>query len=355
MEPELPLERLFLHLVNDRGFSLTVRDYQDALRALALGYGGGDRQSLLHLLETLWVRSDEESRQLNLLFREIPLPTDEEIAAWTGEEVQTVQEAEEDRRESGGEEETPSEETQVPQIQFSAPTQAGLGLPQAQADPSGREPFILHPRPPVSLRSLIVTWRRFRRASRSGPKVELDLAATIAEQSRRGFLAQPILVAARRNLARLVVLVDASPSMTAWRPLNSALAESLRESRLGLAALYYFHNVPDERLYARETLTGPVPVEELLERHSGSTLLIVSDAGAARGRRDRERIETTRQFLDRVSGQWQPVAWVNPMPRRRWKGTSADRIARFPSLSMTELTEDGLAQAIDILRGQRSA
>ncbi len=354
MESELPLESLFLYLVNDRGLSLTVRDYQDALRALALGFGGRDRRSLLHLLETLWARSDEESRQLNLLFHGIPIPTDEEVAAWTGQETDPKQTAD-DHREGCDDRETPVDETQVPQIEFSAPTQTGLGLPQAQVIPSGREPFILQPRPPVSLRSLIVIWRRFRRALRSGPKVELDLGATIAEQSRRGFLDQPVLVPARRNLARLVVLVDVSPSMTAWQPWNPILAESLRESRLGLAVLYYFHNVPGERLYATDTLTGPGSTEDLLERHADSTLLIVSDAGAARGRRDRERIETTSRFLDRVSGQWQPVAWVNPMPRRRWKGTSADRIARFPNLTMTELTEDGLVQAIDLLRGQRSA
>lgn len=354
METELPLERLFLHLVKDRGFPLTVRDYQDALRALALGHGGADRQSLLWLLETLWVRTEEESRQLNLLFREIPRPTNEEIAELIGQPLppaQTVQDAKEDVPPG----ERADEPAQVPQIQFSASTQSGLGLPQAQIEPSGREPFILHPRPPVSLRSLIVTWRRFRRALRSGPKVELDLAATIAEQSRRGYLTQPVLVPARRNLARLVVLVDASPSMAAWRSLHPALSESLREGRLGLAALYFFHNVPDEQLYETEMLTGAVSLGELLERHTGSTLLLVSDAGAARGRRDRERIEGTRQFLERVSGLWQPVAWVNPLPRRRWKGTSAERIARFPGLGMTELTEDGLVQAIDLLRGRRSA
>lgn len=354
MGPELPLERFFLHLVNDRGFPLTVRDYQDALRALALGHGGRDRQSLLQLLETLWTRTEEESRQLNLLFREIPFPSGEEIAAWMGEES-GPEAADEDRGESGEEQARPAEEIQVPQIQFSSPTQVGLGLPQAQVDSSGREPFILHPRPPVSLRSLIVTWRRFRRALRSGPRIELDLAATIEEQSRRGYLARPVLVATRRNLARLVVLMDVSPSMAAWRTLIPALSESLRESRLGLAALYYFHNVPDESLYEKETLTGPVSIDELMERHAGSTLLIVSDAGAARGPGDRERLQETRRFLDRVSGTWQPVAWVNPMPRRRWKGTSADRIARIPGLAMTELTEDGLVQAIDILRGRRSA
>lgn len=355
METGLPLESLFLHLVHEKGFPLTIRDYLDALRALQLGRGSGGRENLRWLLTMLWARTDEEVRTLDQVFREIPFPTDEEVAEWTG---QDLAEPTEESRESQEKMETTgqrAEPSQVPQIQFAAPTQTGLGLPQAQVAPSGREPFILQPRPPVSLRSLIVTWRRFRRALRTGPRVELDIAATIAEQARRGVLAGPVLVPARRNLARLIVLADVSPSMVAWRSLNPTLAESLRESHLGLGTVYYFHNVPDERLYQRETLTLPVRLTELLDRHGASTLLIVSDAGAARGRRDRERISETRQFLDRVSPVWQPVAWVNPLPRRRWKGTSAERIARFPNLSMTELTEDGLVRAIDVLRGQRSA
>jgi uncharacterized protein with von Willebrand factor type A (vWA) domain len=148
--------------------------------------------------------------------------------------------------------------------------------------------------------------------------------------------------------------MDVSPSMAPWRSLNRLLAESLREGRLGLAARYYFHNVPD-RLFETETLTRPVPLDTAFEQTGASTLLVISDAGAARGRRNRGRIAATKALLEKIAGRWQPVAWANPMPRPRWPGTSAERIARFPGLAMSEMTEDGLVQAIDVLRGQRSA
>jgi hypothetical protein len=351
MDSELPLEGLFLHLVR-RGFPLTFRDYQDVLRALATGRGLLTRERLLWLLETLWTRTDEEKRQLHLLFRDFPFPDEEEIAVWAGQEKTEEETADPTAEETGTIGAT--EQTKVPQIQFTAPGQSGLGLPRAQVVPDGSERFVLQPRPQVSLRSLIVTWRRFRRASRTGAKTELDLAATIAEQCRRGALIHPVLVPARRNQARLVVLVDTSPSMAPWRTMNRLLAESLRESRLGLGALYYFHNVPD-RLFEAETLTRPVSLDTAFELHGASTLLVVSDAGAARGRRTRGRIAGTKTLLERIAGRWQPVAWANPMPHHRWNGTSAERIARFPGLSMSELTEDGLVQAIDVLRGQKSA
>jgi uncharacterized protein with von Willebrand factor type A (vWA) domain len=100
------------------------------------------------------------------------------------------------------------------------------------------------PRTPVTLRALVIAWRRFRLAQRTGPRTELDIAATIAEKCRRGRLIEPALVAARRNQARLVLLVDASASMEPWRPLSRLLAESLDRSQLAHAALYFFDNVP---------------------------------------------------------------------------------------------------------------
>jgi len=207
----------------------------------------------------------------------------------------------------------------------------------------------------MSQRAMIVTWRRFRRALRTGPKVELDMAATVLEQSRRGILTAPVLVPARRNLARLIVLVDAGPAMAAWRTLSPAIAESLLEGHLGLGMLYFFHEIPGERLYERDNLTHPVRLDHLLERHGASSLLIVSDAGAAQGLRDQERIGETRRFLEQVADLWRPVAWANPLPRKRWKGTPAERIALLPHVAMTELSEDGLVKAIDVLRGHRSA
>jgi uncharacterized protein with von Willebrand factor type A (vWA) domain len=351
---ELALEGVFLHLVK-RGFRLSVRDLQNGLRALEAGYGVCSREDLQWLCEALWARSEEEVQALHHFFREFPLPRVAEVAALTGRPQPEA--SAQDTRAGAGDGPRTKEQDPVLVPQYGPATGSGAGLPTAQVT-GAEEPFILSPRPAVSLRSLIVTWRRYRRPQRSGPRVELDLDATIAEQARRRILAEPVMVPARRNQARLTILVDVSPSMSPWHNLHGLVAESLHAGLLAQGALYYFHNVPGEHWYETESLTSPVPVQDLTDgKKPGQTqspLLVVSDAGAARGSSGADRVQDTAGFLVQIAGAWQPVAWVNPMPRRRWVGTTADQIARLKGLSMVELTEDGLTQAIDILRGQRT-
>jgi uncharacterized protein len=149
----------------------------------------------------------------------------------------------------------------------------------------------------------------------------------------------------------MVVLVDAGPGMLPWRGLQEALPASLREGQLGEWAVYYFHEIPGETLYRDEHFLHPEPRKHVVRKHVGSTLLVVSDAGAARGTRSRAREEGVRALLADAGAHWRAVAWVNPMPRARWKGTSAERIARETRVPMFELTEDGLVEAVDVLRG----
>lgn len=63
----------------------------------------------------------------------------------------------------------------------------------------------------------------------------------------------------------------------------------------------------------------------------------------------------TRTWLqgEKLRPDWHPVAWLNPMPRHRWAGTTAARIAALPGLAMAELCQDGLIEAVDCLRGKR--
>jgi hypothetical protein len=352
MEPELVLRGVFAHLVG-HGVPLGVRDYLDALRALRAGHGGYTRVRLLWLCRALWARTDAEARAITLLFDQLPLPSDEEVAALCGLEAPQPAPA----RLSRDPVETPAAPAaEAPPepgvgVSFAPPAQGGVGLPRARGEPASGELFILTPRPVVPLRSLVIVWRRFRAALRAGPPVELNLEATIDAKCRTGLLTAPALVPARRNQARVVVLVDASPSMQPWRDLGEVMRASLRQSQLGGWALRFFVNVPDE-LYADERLCRPEPVERLLREHPESTLLVVSDAGAARGRRGGERADETARFLARVSPSWRPAAWVNPMPRARWKGTAAERVAALRGVSMFEMTDDGLVQAVDVLRGR---
>lgn len=214
-EPSLPLEGLYLHLVRN-GFPLSVRDHRDALAMLRLGHGLHRRDELCWLCETLWARTDQERLRLKRLFRAFPWPEPEavqDLSGTSGAAAGVLESRTGGAGASSGAAAAAATPEQSPTIEFAGPGETGVALPRAVWRAAGGEAFIFAPRPAIALRSFIVAWRRFRRAQRSGPKTEPDLDATIAEQCRRGLLAGPVLLPARRNQARMVVLVDASPSM----------------------------------------------------------------------------------------------------------------------------------------------
>ena len=347
----LPLEGLFLHLVRN-GFLLSVRDYEDALTALRLGHGTLTRARLQWLCENLWAHTDEEKIRLAKLFRDFPQPTPEAIRTMTGAHDSAPGPGaigETDAKHSHEQ-----EVTQAPLIEFTtAEESGGIGLPQAAVPSTLLQPHILTPRPAVGFRQMIVAWRRFRLAHRTGPKVHLDIDATIAETCRHGTLTDLVLVPARRNEARMMVLFDASPSMAPWHATSETVAASLAQSQLGHAAIYYFDNDPREDLFESNQLTRSKPLELVTRQHPGCALIVIGDGGAGRGRTDRKRVHSTRQFVEMVrDASWWPIAWLNPMPRQRWAGSSAAQIAAIPGLAMFELNEDGLIAAVDHLRGK---
>lgn len=355
MESDLVLIGLFRHLV-ERGFPLGLRDYRDALFALRSGEGALQRERLLWLCRTLWARTDEEATWIERLFREFPRPSEAELAPWLAPEPPATGAAPQSsaaRRDSA---QTPSPATQeIPELRFQSAGQTGAALPRAVLAAGVEEPFVYTAWPIVSLRSMIICWRRFRRTQRAGRSAEVDVAATVQEKCRTGVLRSPVFAPARQNQARVLVLVDASASMSPWAGFFRILEESLAESRLRWSRVLYFENVPSDELYETESFLRPVAVQTLLRENPGTPLMVVSDAGAARGGSNRKRVRSTREFFAAAGAAWRPAAWVNPMPRARWAATSAEQIARIPHLSMLELNEEGMLAAVDTLRGLRGA
>jgi hypothetical protein len=81
-----------------------------------------------------------------------------------------------------------------------------------------------------------------------------------------------------------------------------------------------------------------------------SARAVSSDAGAARGYRAKERSRGTIRFLAQLRRYTTLIAWLNPMPKHRWVGNSAEIIAH--SVPMFQMDNDGLSNAIDVVRGQ---
>lgn len=354
MTAAIPLEALFFQLVHE-GFPLGIRDLNEALCALEAGFGAGNRENLMWLCRALWARTEEEDRRIGILFQQyLPRPTAAEVATLTGRPLpEKPPETGAAPREDPAARDPSNQQPNAPALEISGAEQpGGIGLPKAAVAASRGESFILAPKPLVPLRSCVIAWRRYRRPLRSGPKVELDLEQTIAAKAAKGFLPAPVLVSRRGNQARVVLLVDSGPSMASWAYSTAMLVESLRESRLGVSAVFYFHEAPD-RLFERPGLTGTLTLRAALERFPDTPVVIASDSGSARAGFDQRRIRATRESLGRFGLSWRPVAWLNPMPKARWRGTSAASIAKIPGVSMLPFNTDGLIQAIDLLRGQR--
>lgn len=115
--------------------------------------------------------------------------------------------------------------------------------------------------------------------------------------------------------------------------------------------VFYFHNIIASSVYEDFRLTTPVSLNKVLaDCDNNTSVLIVSDAGAARGHRHKERVFSTTETLFRIRQHTNLIAWLNPIPKERWEGTSAQIISL--SVTMFQLDTEGLNNAIDVVRGQ---
>jgi hypothetical protein len=155
------------------------------------------------------------------------------------------------------------------------------------------------------------------------------------------------------NRAQLLLLIDQNGSMMPLHQFTREVVETaLYESGLpdGHVSACYFQNVPADYVYQDIFLTQPIELEAVLATcDSNTSVLVVSDAGAARGYRRLERIRATVRFLSRLRYTTQLCAWLNPIPIDRWQGNSAEMIANL--VPMFQMDNDGLSNAIDVIRG----
>ena len=198
---------------------------------------------------------------------------------------------------------------------------------------------------------MATAWRHLRQLKRSGAVDELDVEATIQDFGRYGFFRGPVLRPRRKNQVRLLVLVDRQGSMQPFEAfMESALSSILKGGLLGRTHVFYFHDCPEEFVYETPALTRARKLNQVLQTYgqNGSTV-IFSDAGAARRDYERKRVALTREFLLKLSAYTYRYAWLNPLPQKRWAGTTAEDIARLAP--MFPLERDGLDDAVNILRG----
>ena len=362
-----------------RQLALGCDDLLALRQALGAGFGLASRDELVELCVTLWAKSPTEAAMVRMLFERRQLP-DWAVLVGTAAAGPT-----------GGPEAGAG--LPVPGPAGSSPQPAGAveapltvartkvaGVPRLPARPTRQ--FVLAPQFPLSSRAVAQTFRRLRQPVREGPATELDVDATTERRARTGLASPPVLVPRRRNRARLILLVDRQGSMSPFHPYLDHLRDAIVEdSKLDTVYEGYFHDSPvdraDPRVLARLSgmfptldsvlasirpsargivfgdplLRKPVRLGRLLDDASDARgAVIVSDAGAARQSYDAERLVASVAFARELRRRNVALAWLNPVPREGWAGTTAAELARH--VPMFALDGEGLHRAVDVLRGR---
>ena len=350
-DPRTLLLDLFLRLRRS-GAVLGIGELLAALRAADAGWAKGGTEAIKELAKLLWCHSLDESAALDQLWQAVmtqkPLPPPPTV----GESGNTgIQSDGKKLRDLQTEDPPPASEVETPPPS-SSPQMTPFALRTPVDDIDSRSRSDLEAYWPVSRRSMIYAWQYLRRNVADGPADVLDVDATIERAARQGFYVEPVFRRRTTNKAQLLLLVDQGGSMVPFHRFTRDLVDTAcRESSLEKVEVFYFHNVPPATVRRDPHLTDPVSWDQIVGACTADTsVLLVSDAGAARGYRRLDRIRATTECLGQLKQRTTLLAWLNPMPNTRWPSSSAQIIAHL--VPMYPMDPDGLSNAIDVLRGQ---
>jgi uncharacterized protein with von Willebrand factor type A (vWA) domain len=338
---------LFTRL-HDSGFNIGVGELLALHRAVEGGWGNASPDELRRVARLIWCNSRQEQAEFDLQWQALAAASRLGAAAPRPEPPAPTPAPEREPMEPPTSYQPP--ESRAPLERHPELAALPVRAPFTPAPVTGEESIQSYW--PLSRRAMVYAWRYLRRPVADGPADVLDVAATVAHTAQQGFYLAPVYRPRVRNHAHLLLLVDQGGSMAPFHRFTRDLVESAQQgSTLARVEVYYFHNVFAERVYRDPQRTDALPLDAALaECDAETSVLIVSDAGAARGRRDRARIRLTALALADLKSRTPLLAWLNPMPRTRWRGASAEIIAGLAP--MHPMDADGLSAAIDQLRGQ---
>lgn len=207
---------------------------------------------------------------------------------------------------------------------------------------------------PVSERFIEQTIRSLRFRSKGIGIPVIDIAATVEQVAKQGYVEDWEKGEEDGFVTRWTLMIDTGGSMSPFQDLCNAIVHSVNNSSMkNEGDVYYFTNVASRNIYLNADQTRIMPMRQLSEG-SPRNILIISDAGAARGEFRQQRVDRTYEMLYRLRRH--RVAWLNPIPMSRWKNTSAAKIASYVKMfEPGNDNSDTLGNIVQVLKAKKFA
>lgn len=380
--PSLPLYNFF-HALRKNGFSLGIAEYHALIEALQCGFGldkekgWRNEKRLFRLCKLLWLKPNQSQFVFKSLFDDHFKKMNWENKA--SKEEDTKQEEKEvenpsdepDFKDPQLNQNTLSEEENKPQnqlnnlpktplVKYVLGSGDGESIQLSASQKPKKKFFFSNNYFDISQRQMLQVCRFLPLKQASKNQQEIDIEASIQVFAEKGVVFQPVFQKKERVVNNVLLLIDNGGSMIAFEQLADTFATALRdafqthkEANKQQIAQYYFYNLPEEYVYKNASHTAHKKMEDLTNNFlsAHSSVIIISDAGAARGGNSTARFKKTLRFILKVKKASEKIVWLNPMPEKRWKGTTAERIARLVPMFALD-SQHNLQTAINTLRGK---
>lgn len=368
----------FFDALRKNGFPLGISEYYALLDALQLSYGidektrNWDKKALLKYCKLLWLKPNQSKfvfEQLywdNLELNDSELPDIDAIPESTPDDEAELN-TEKDRTKNTPEPQelntanTTNTAAEEPLVKFVLGNSEGEAIKIPEEGTKLKRKFFFSDNYfELSKRQMQQVCRFLPNTQPSLRSQTIDVEATVQQFAESGWIGKPVFKRQERVVNNVLLLIDHEGSMLAFDRLVEHFATALQDAfriqqktKHPKVAQYYFYNVPQQYCYKNKAHTEHKKTSELLAalHPQHAMVIIVSDAGAARGGNSNQRFKSTLRFVLQAKRATQKIVWLNPMPSGRWKNTTAERIARFvPMFSLD--TQQELQKAINSLKGK---
>ncbi|MEM7051337.1 MAG: VWA domain-containing protein [Acidobacteriota bacterium] len=382
----------FFFFLRACGLKVSLTEWLSLMRALALGHSRADLRTFYSLARSLLVKREVDfdlyDRAFATFFHgvENQFEVDDELLAWLadpklpdlasalpdGLELEDLKRLFEERREEqqerhdGGNRWIGTGGTSPFGHGGRHPTGVRVGGPgggRSAVQVAGERRFRnLRGDRILDSRQIGMALRRLRRLGQDEGPEELDVEATVDASARSGGDIDLVFAPPRRNRIQLLLLMDVGGSMDPHTALCERLFTAAHAAQhFKRFEVRFFHNCVYERLYTDMAQGhGERTADRLKQLDERWSVIFVGDAWMAPwelthvgGAIDyfHHNDDTGLRWLQRIRRRCPDSVWLNPEPQRIWQAPSIDLIRHvFP---MYELSLEGLAEAIDVLRGVR--